>query len=157
MSRQEARINLILDEIVRLLGEIDGDPDLYLSAPKTVLRWSADPLSTPRPAIFVRCTRWGPNEPQTGREHDAQADIEIEVIAQQRGNVDDPDRELHRVCADVISVIESNWQLENSGVTSLQIHVIEGYEPSQSLGTGQGLASATIKFKALWPWNAANP
>lgn len=157
MSRTDAKINLILDALVDALKGIDGDPASYLTRPKTVKRWSPNPLAEPMPLLLVRCARWGPNEPQTGLQHDAQATIEVEIITKFGDRVDDPDRELHRVASDVLYAVENDWQLADSGVASLQIHVIDGYEPEAALNAATGHAKAVVRFQALWPWTAATP
>lgn len=156
--RAEARINLILDAFVDRLREIDGDPDTYLTAPKAVKRWTPNPLKEPLPLIVVRCTRWGVNEPGTGLQHRAEAVIEATVFCKFESRVDDPDRELHRVISDVICAIENDWQVADSGVPSLAVHVIEGYQPVEGNDAAlTGLAMATVGFRAYWPWTAATP
>lgn len=162
MSRAEARINLILDEVVRSLRTIDGSPELWLTNPRKVVRFTAKPASEPMPLLIVKCVRWGPNEPQTGSQHDAQAVIEVTVYTKFGAQVDDPDRELHRACADVVSAVESNWELRDATgekvVPGLQIHVIEGYEPAEAnVAATNGLAVAVVGFRAFWPWTAATP
>jgi len=161
MSRADARINLILDEVVRTLKGIDGDPDLWLTAPKTVKRWSADPLNEPLPALFVRGREWGPNAPQTGLQHDGQGVVGVECVCRYGARVDDPERELHRLCADVISAIETNWELKDATGTQVVaglhgIHVIEGYEPNVTI-TAAGYATTVVGFRVFWPWVAATP
>ena len=160
MSRADARINLILDEVVRTLSAIDGDPDLWLTSPKKVLRWCSNPMSQPQPLVLVRCKEWGPNEPQTGVQHDGQAVIEVELLCGMGSQADDPARELHRLAADVLSALESNWRLHDASdtpvVPGLQFHVISGYEPAVTL-TESGIASTVIEFRAFWPWEAATP
>lgn len=158
MSREDARINVILDAIVARLQTIDGDPATYLTLPRKVLRWCENPLAEPTPLLIVRCASWGPNEPQTGEQHNAQAEIEVEVVVKFEGRVDDPARELHRVCSDVICAIEADWQLsalngDTPVVPDLQIHVIDGYEPTASPGPA-GHAAAVVKFRAYWPWDS---
>lgn len=157
MSRAEPKINLILDEMVRVLQGIDGNPDQFLTTIKTATRWAKNPLALTLPALIVRCARWGPNEPQCGEQHNGQAVIEVRVLTKFGESVDDPSRELHRMVSDVLYAIENDWQLANSGVASLQIHVIDGYEPAESLDTASGLAETVVGFRALWPWDAANP
>lgn len=157
MSRADARINVILDAMVDTLRAIDGDPASWLTHPKKVLRWSPNPLEEPRPCLIVRCVRWGPNEPQTGLQHDAEATIEVEVFTEFGAKTDDPDRELHRVCSDVIGAVAADWQLRDSGVTNLRVAVIDGYEPAQANVQTAGLAQTTIGFKAFWQWEASTP
>lgn len=159
--RADARINLILDEIIRTLKTINGDPLYWLTSPQTVKRWSRNPMGEPMPSLFVNCKEWGPNEPQTGYQHDGQAVIEIECLCMWGdGDPDDPARELHRLVADVLSALETNWQLKDATDTSvvpgLQIHVVGGYEPAVTLGDN-GLATATLEFRVLWPWAADTP
>lgn len=156
MSRADARMNVILDEIVNVLKGIDGDPDLYLTRPLKVARFSRNPLAEPFPLLLVRCSKWGPNEPQTGSQHDAEASIEVEVLTKFADTVDDPDRELHRVCSDVISAIEADWDLTNAGVEAFQMHVIDGYEPDRAYNEA-GWSRAVIGFRAYWHWVAATP
>jgi hypothetical protein len=159
--RGEAKINLILDALVTCLKGIDGAPDAYLTKPARVKRWSPDPLAEAFPLLLVRAARFGPNEPQTGEQHDGQAVIEVEMFCGFKDRVDDPDRELHRLAADVLYAVQNDWQLKNGGtdpaVPSLQIHVIEGYEPSRTMNAATGHASATIGFQAHWPWDASQP
>ena len=159
--RADARINLILDEIVRTLSLINGDPLYWLTQPKTVKRWSRNPMAEPMPSIFVGCKEWGPNEPQTGYQHDGKASIEILCTCMWgEGELDDPARELHRVVADEISALETNWELKDATdtrvVPALQMHIVGGYEPAVTLGEN-GLAQATLEFVVLWPWVADTP
>lgn len=158
MSRPDARINVILDAVVARLLTIDGDPDTYLTHPKKVLRWCENPLVEPTPLLVVRCSAWGPNEPQTGLQHEARADIEVEVWVKFEGRIDDPNRELHRACSDVMCAIEADWQLSDlngdvPAVPDLQIHVFDGYEPASSPGAA-GYARAVVKLRAYWPWDS---
>lgn len=157
MSRTDATVNRALDALVTLLGTIDGTtyPLLWLTTVKTVKRHSRDPLNEVRPALLVSLQKFS-SEPQTALLHRATADFEVECIVNYSTAVDDPARDLHRLVADVIAVVGQNTQL--SGVlTTGQIHVVDGYEPSKQFADVAGLASCVVSLRAEWEWSATNP
>jgi hypothetical protein len=158
VSRSDAMPNQILDALVTLLGTIDstGAPTLWLTTPKTVTRHSPAPLTVPRPALLVSMARFGPNDPQTNRIHRAQADIEVECIINYQTATNDPTRDLFRLAADVLAVVEQNNQL-STVLSSGWIHCIDGYQPSKQFADVAGLAACVVTFRAEWEWSATNP
>lgn len=158
MSRADAMVNQVLDALVTLLGTINSttSPTLWLTTPKKVVRYAANPLALVRPALIVSCSRFGVNDPQTNRKHRAQADFEVRCIVNYGTAVDDPTRDLHRLVADVLAAVEQNNQL--SGVLSSGwIHTIDGYQPEVELASTSGLASCSVSLRAEWEWSAENP
>lgn len=158
MSRSDAMVNQVLDALVALLGTINAttSPTLWLTTPLTVSRYEPNSLACPRPALIVSCSRFGVNDPQTNRKHRAQADFEVRCIVSYLSAVDDPARDLHRLVADVLAVVEQNNQL--SGVLSSGwIHTIDGYQPEVELASTSGLASCSVAIRAEWEWSATNP
>lgn len=156
--RPDAMVNRILDAVVTTLEEIDGTSTRWLTTPKTVTRHTSNPGTESLPLLVVTATQWGPNDPMTSGIHRSSAVIEVRCITKFDSSVgvDDPHRALHRLAADVMSAMESNWQL--GGVLDRgYIHVIDGYTANKELDSVAGIAECAVGFKAEWSWDKTAP
>lgn len=157
-ARPAAMVNRVLDAVVTALRMIDGTGSRWLTHPQTVTRHTPNPYKETLPALVVTCASYGPNDVMTSGIHRASAVIEVRCFTQWDPNdtQDDPHRALHSIAADVISVIEGDWQLGgllNSG----SIHVIDGYVANKELDQVAGTAECAVMFKAEWEWTYTAP
>lgn len=156
MSRTDAMANRILDALLTTLGTIDGNSSNWLTTPKTVTRYAANPLAVPFPALIVSIESWGQNEPLTGGVHRATATVNVDCLCKFTTATNDPTRDLHRLVADVLKAVQSDTQL-GGVLTSGYIHVIDGYKPIEQLANIAGMAGCTLQLRAEWEWSATNP
>jgi hypothetical protein len=156
VARADCIVNRIADGIVTALRRIDSTttPDDWHTKPVVKRGFLMADLTGPFPVALVQLARWGDDVPISGESHDGKAVFYIHCIS---SRIEDSERGLNQLAADVIRAIAHDEALSNSAIEGFVDIYPKYYEPQTEAMEKIGLGITTVVVEATFQWSHDAP